>query len=140
MCVNFFGTIFVVLFSGTLGPTKLNLGTHVDNGYRVYQNQAAAAYSSLYFFIFLSLHFSYIKHFRHIFLRNCYAYKIETRYTRGQWVDVRCISELGFCCIFVPFFLHFSSLQFSNIKIFVALFSGTVKPTKLKLGTHVDNG
>ena len=25
-------------------------------------------------------------------------------------------------------------------KIFVALFSGTIRPTKLKLSTHVDNG
>ena len=53
--------------------------------YRVYQTQAAAAYSSLYFFSFLSL-------------------------------------------------------QFSNIKIFVALFSGTMRPIKLKLDTHVDIG
>ena len=40
-------------------PRKLELGTHKDSGqmYRVYQNQAAAAYSSLYFSIFLSLQF-----------------------------------------------------------------------------------
>ena len=37
-------------------PRRLKLGTHVDSGqmYRVYRNQAAAAYSPLYFFIFLS--------------------------------------------------------------------------------------
>ena len=37
--------------------TKLTLGTHLDSGllYRVYWNQAAGAYSSLYFVIFLSL-------------------------------------------------------------------------------------
>ena len=35
--------------------------------YRVYQNKAAAAYSSLYFFIFLSLQFSSIEIFRHSF-------------------------------------------------------------------------
>ena len=60
------------------------LGTHVDSAwmYGVYQNQAAAAYSSLYFFF----------------------------------------------------------LQYSNIKIFVTLFSGTVRPRKLKLGAHMDNG
>ena len=59
----------------------------MDNGqmYCVYQNQAASAFSSLYFFIFLSL-------------------------------------------------------QFSNIEIFVTLFSGTVRPRRLKLGTHVDSG
>ena len=73
---------------GTVRPRRLKLGTHMDSGqmYRVYWKQAAAAaYSSLYFFIFLSL-------------------------------------------------------QFSNIKIFVTLFSGTVRLRRLKLGTHVDIG
>ena len=65
---------FVTLFSGTVRPRRLKVGTDVDSGqmYRVYQNQAAAAYSSLYF-IFLSLQFSNIKCFRHTFLRNCEA-------------------------------------------------------------------
>ena len=35
--------------------------------------QAAPAYSSLYFFIFLSLQFSNIEIFRHTFLRKCEA-------------------------------------------------------------------
>ena len=49
--------IFVALFSGTVRPIKLKLGTHVDNGwmYRVYRNQAAASYLSLIsLFFFLS--------------------------------------------------------------------------------------
>ena len=42
---------FVTLFSGTVRPRRLKLGTHVDSVqmYRVYPNKAAAAYSSLYF-------------------------------------------------------------------------------------------
>ena len=40
--------------------------------------------------------------------------------------------------VFIVFI--FLSTQFSNIKIFVTLFSGTVRPRRLKLGTHVDNG
>ena len=65
-------------------PRRLKLSTHVDSGwmYGVYQNQAAAAYSSLYFFF----------------------------------------------------------LQDSNIKIFITLFSETVRPRRLKLGAHMDNG
>ena len=57
--------IFVTLFSGTLRPKRLKLGTHVASGqmYGVHQNQAAAAYLSLYFFSFLSLQFSNIKFF-----------------------------------------------------------------------------
>ena len=60
---------FVILFSGTVRPRSLKIGTHVDSGqiYQVYQNQAAAAYSSLYFFIFLSLQFSTLKFFITLF-------------------------------------------------------------------------
>ena len=48
--------IFVTLFSGTVRPRRLKLGTHVDSGqmYRVYLNQAAAAHLALYSFFFLS--------------------------------------------------------------------------------------
>ena len=51
---------FVTLFLGTVRPRRLKFGTRVDSRqmYRVYRNQAAAAYSSLYFFSFLSLQFS----------------------------------------------------------------------------------
>ena len=65
--------IFVTLFSGTVRPRRLKLGTNVDSGlmYHLYQNRASAAYSSHYFIIFLSLQLSNIKNFCHIFLRNC---------------------------------------------------------------------
>ena len=68
-------------------PRRLKIGTRVDSGqmYHVYQNQAAASYSSLYFFIFLSL-------------------------------------------------------QFSTLKFFITLFSGTVRSRRVKLGTHIDSG
>ena len=41
---------FVTLFSGTVMPRWLKLGTHVNSWqmYRVYRNQAVAAYSSLH--------------------------------------------------------------------------------------------
>ena len=46
--------VFVTLFSGTVRPRRLKLGTHVDSGlmYRVYRNKAAAAYSSFFFLHF----------------------------------------------------------------------------------------
>ena len=64
---------FVTLLSGTVRPRRVKLGKHMDSGgkYRVYQNQAAAAYSSLYSFFFVQ--YSNIKNFRHTFLRNCEA-------------------------------------------------------------------
>ena len=75
--LSYFQTLkfFVTLFSGSVRPRRLKLGTHVDSGqmYHVYQNRVAAAYSSLYFFIFLSLQFSNILNFCHTSLRNCEA-------------------------------------------------------------------
>ena len=55
--------------SETVRPRRLKLGTQVDSEwmYGVYQNQAAAAYLSLYFF-FLS-NFQTLKYFCHTFLR-----------------------------------------------------------------------
>ena len=119
----------------------MKLGTHVDSGqmYCVYQNQAAATYLSLYFFSFLSLQFSNIKNFCCNFLRNCEAYKVETWYTCALGADVSCILESGCYAYLSLYFFSFLSLQFSNIKIFVALFSGTVRPIKFKLDTHVAN-
>ena len=59
---------FVTLFSGTVRPRRLKLCTHVDSGqlYRVYRNQTAAAYLSLYSFFFLQ--FLKFKSFRYTFL------------------------------------------------------------------------
>ena len=59
-----------MLFSGTVRPRRLKLGTHVGSGqmYQVYWSQAAAAYLSLYFFIFLSLQFSTLKFVVTLFL------------------------------------------------------------------------
>ena len=47
--------IFVTLFSETVKPTKLKLGTHRENRwmYLIHRNLAAAAYLSLYSFFFL---------------------------------------------------------------------------------------
>ena len=129
--------LLVIFFSGIVRPTKLKVGTHVDNWwmYRVYRNQGAAAYLSLYFFHF-SFQFSNIKNFRHTFLRDCEAYKVVTWYARGQWVDVSWVLLL-----IRPFISSFFFLSnFQTLTFFVTLFSGTVRPIKLKLGTHVDNG
>ena len=100
---------FVTLLSGTVRPRRLKHGTQVDSGcfYRVYQNQAAAAYSSLYFFF---LQYSNIKNFHHTFHRNCEALKVEIWCTRGQWVDVSCVPKSSGCCIFVPFNFSFSPI------------------------------
>ena len=132
--------LFVItLFSGTVRSRRLKLSIHVNSGqmYSVYLDQVAAAYSSLFFFSFLSLQFSNIKNFCRTFLRNCEAYKVDTWYTHGQWVYVLCILQSGCCFLFVPYFF-LSNVQ--KFLIFVTLFSGTVRPKMFKLGTLVDNG
>ena len=93
------------------------------------------------FFTFLSFQFSNIKRFRHTFLRNCEALKVETWYTRGQWADVLCIPYSGCCYLLSPYFFIFLSLQFSNKKMFFTLSSDseTVCPRRLKLGTHMNS-
>ena len=63
---------FDTLFSRTVRPRRLKLGTHMGSGqmYHVYWSQAAAAYSSLYFFIFsFSPNFNF-EIVCHIFLGN----------------------------------------------------------------------
>ena len=93
--------------------------------------------------IILFLNFSFspifsIEIFRHTFLRNCVAKKIETWYTRGH--GGRCIVCTGIRLLLLIHSFIFLSLQFSTLKFFVILFSGTVRPRRLKLDTHVDSG
>ena len=100
---------FVTFFSGTVRSRRSQLGTHMDSGqmYCVYRNQAAAAYLSLYLFIFLSLQFSNIKIFRHTYIRNSETSKVETWYTRGQWVDLWCIPKIRLLLLVCPFIFSF---------------------------------
>ena len=101
-------------------PGRLKLGTHEDSGqmYCVYWNQAAAAYSSLYFFIFLSLQFSNIKIFRHTFLRTVRPVRLipGTYVDSGQMYRVFW-NQVAAAYSFLYFFISLS-LQFSNINIF----------------------
>ena len=125
--------IFVTFFSGTVRSRRLNLGTHVDSGqmYQIYQNQAAAAYSSLYF-IFLSLQFSTLKFFITLFSGTVRPRRLKLgMYQIYQNQAAAAYSSLYFI---------FLSLQFSTLKFFITLFSGTVRPRRLKLGTHEDSG
>ena len=90
-------------------------------------------------FFFLS-NFQTLKFFVTLFSRTVRPRRLKNRYTHRQWADVSCVPESGCCCLLVPLFLHFLSLQFSNIKIFRTLLSGTVRTRRLKLGTHVNSG
>ena len=75
LCIGTYYSPALKKVGAILDFSGLKLDTHMDSWqmYRVYRNQGAPAYSSLYFFIFLSLQFSNIENFRHTFLRNCEA-------------------------------------------------------------------
>ena len=111
---------FVTLFSGTVKRRRLKLGTHVDSGqmYHVYRNQAAAAYSSLYFFIFLSLQFSTLKFFVTFFFWELWG--LEDWKLVHIWTVGRCImcTRIRLLLLFIPLFLHFSFSPIFNIEIF----------------------
>ena len=131
---------FLSLFSGTVRHRRLKLGTLVDSGqmYRVYRNQAAGAYSSLYSFFFLS-NFQTLNFFVTLFSGTVRPrrLKLGTHEDSGQMYCV--YRNQAANAYSSPLVLHFS-FQFSNIKFFVTLFSGTVRPRKFKLGTHEDSG
>ena len=133
---------FITLFSGTVRPRRLKLGTLIDSAqmYHVYQNQAAAAYWSPYFFIFLSLQFSTLKFFVTLFLETMRPrrLKLDTHMDSGQLYHV--YQNQAAASYSSLYFFIFLSLQFSTLKFLVTLFSGTVRPRGLKLGTHVDTG
>ena len=132
---------FITLFSGTVRPRRLKLGTPINSGqtYQVYWNQAAAAYSSHYFFIFLSLQFPTLK-----FLVTLSSgavrprrLKLGTHMDNGQMYHVyRNQAAAAYSSLY---FLIFLSLQFSTLNFFVTLFSGTMRPKRLKIGTHMDS-
>ena len=137
---------FVTLFSGTVRSRRLKLVTHVDSGqmYHVYQNQTAAAYSSLYFFIFLSLQFSTLKFFVTLFSGTLRPrrLKIGTRLgsAKGNGQMYHVYQNQAAASYSSLYFFIFLSLQFSTLKFFITLFSGTMSPRRLKLGTHIDSG
>ena len=109
-------------------------------GYIIYRNQAAAAYSSLYFFIFLSLQFSNIKNFCHTFSGTVRhrRLKIGTHMDSGQVYRVDQNQAAALICPCISSFFFLSNCQ--TLKFFLTLFSGTVRPKLFKLGSLVDNG
>ena len=144
--------IFVTLFSGTVRPRRLKLGTYVDSGqiYRVYRKQAVAAYLSLYVsFLFLS-NFQTRKFFVTLFsgtvrprrLKLCihvdsgHMYRV-IGYTPGKWMDVYRNHAAARIRPFIFSFFFLSNFQ--TLKYFATLFSGTVRPRRLTVGICIVN-
>ena len=129
---------FVTPFSGTVRPRRLKLGTHVDSGqmYHVYRNQAAAAYSSFYFFIVFFLSNFQHWNFSSPFSQELWGLEDWNLVHSGQMYRVYWNqAAAAYSSLSSFFFLS----NFQTLKFFVTLFSGTVRPRRLKLGTHVDS-
>ena len=98
----------------------------------------------LLLFIPLFLHFSFqfsdIKNFRH-FCQELWI--LEDWNLVHTWTVGRCILFIGIRLLLLihPFISSvFFLSNFQTLQIFVTLFSGTVRPRRLKLGAHVDSG
>ena len=64
--------------------------------------------------------------------------KLGTHVDSGQMYNVYQNQAAAFIHPFISSFFFLSNFQ--TLKFFVTLFSGTVRPRKLKPGTHVNNG
>ena len=106
--------------------------------YHVYRNQAAASYLSLYFCSFLS-NFQTLKFFIALFSGTVrpIKLKLDTHMDIVWMYHVYYNQAATFYLSLISLFFFLSNVQ--KIKIFVTLFSGTVRPRKFKLGTLVDN-
>ena len=136
---NFQTLKFFITLSWTVRPRRLKLGTHVDSGqmYRVYRNQAAAAYSS-----FISS-FSFCPIFKHWnFSSHLYQelWGLEGWNLKHTWTVGGCMvyTRIRLLLVIHPFIFSFSPIFKQNV--FFTPFSGTVRPRRLKRYTHVDSG
>ena len=120
----------------------MKLVTHMETGwmYRVYWNQAAAAYSSLYFFIFFLYNFQTSKFFAYFSqeLWGLEDWNLVHTWTVGRCILYTRIRLLLLISLFISSF--FSLSNFQTLQIFVTLFSGTVRRRRLKLSAHMDKG
>ena len=87
-----------------------------------------------------SFQFSHIKIFRHTFIIGTVRprrLKLSTPVDSGLMYGVY---QNQAAALMHPFIFYFFFLQYSSIKIFITLFLGTMRPRRLKLVAHVDNG
>ena len=93
-----------------------------------------------FIFSFFFLQYSNIRNFRHTFLgtERPRRLKLGAQVDNGWMYRVYRNQAAAFICPFIFSFFFLSNFQ--TLKCFVTLFSGAVRPRKLKRYTHVDNG
>ena len=131
---------FVTLFSGTVRPRRLKLGTHMDSGqmYHVYQKQAAAFIHPFIFYFFFLSSFQTLKFFVTLFSETVRPGRLnlDTHVDSGQMYGIYRNQAAAYSSLY--FFIFLSNFQ--TLKFFITLFSGTVRPGRWILGTQVDSG
>ena len=133
---------FVTRFSGTVRPRRLKLGTHMDSGqmYRVYQTQVLLLIHPFITSVFFLFNFQTLKTFVALFTGTVrpIKLKLDTHMEIGWMYHVYRNQAASSYLSLISLFFFLSNVK--KLKIFVTLFSGTVRPRKFKLGTLVDNG
>ena len=112
---------FVTLFSGTVRPRRLKLGTHVYNRwmYHIYTGIKLLLLICPFISFFFLSNFQTLKYFVTLFSGTVRVRRLKL----GSHVDTgQMYRESGCCCLFIPLFLQFLSLQFSNMNIFRCTF------------------
>ena len=108
--------------------------------HRVYRNQAAASYSSLYFSFFFLSNFQTLKIFVTLFSGTVRPRRLKLVTHAENGLMYRVYRNHAASLIRPFSFSFFFLSSFQTLKCFVTLFSGTVRPRRLKLGTHMDSG
>ena len=132
---------FITLFSGTVSPRRLKLGTHVDNGGCIMYTGIIL----LLLFVPLFFHFSFSTIFKHKKFSSEFSWQLwglEGWNFIQTWTVGSCIvySKIRMLLLIQPFSSFFFLSNFQILNIFVTLFAGTVRPRRLKLVTQVNNG
>ena len=134
--------IFVTLISGTVRPRRLKLGSHVDMGRCIVYTRIRLLLHIRPFissFSFLS-NFLTLKYFFNFFSETVRPrrLKLGTHVDSGQMYCV--YRNQAAAAYFSLYFSFFFLSNFQTLKFFVTRFSGTARPRRLKLVTHMENG
>ena len=129
--------LYVGQWSIFRGPLSLPFIIVIDLNYLYTLRNGAGLFVSL---CFILSNFQTLNIFVTLFsgLWGLQSWNFVHRWTMGACIVYTRISLLLLICLFIFSFFFLSNFQ--TLNIFITLFSGTVRPRRLKLGTHVDNG
>ena len=133
---------FVTFFSGNVRPRRLQLGTHVDNGRCIVftGNRLCLLIRPFISSFFFLSNFQTLNVFVTLFSGTVRPRRLNLVHT---WTMGSCIafSRIRLLLHIRPFISSFFFLSsFQTLKFFVTLFSRTVRPRRLTLGTHLASG